>query len=270
MTISRVGRAALGALLVLPSCYVLPHVTEKYPAVEARVVDECTGAPVPGVEVEYSGYPATRTMTDRDGRFRIEAAYQWHAGYDPGMCTGDWPRGSTPSNRLEIRKAEFDARGYAVEHGDPKNLQPDIALRPERARLEAWRIACSFFPHAVLDRPDVEGIVIESRSSDEIAGAEVELEGFPGSRTTTRRDGSFRIAPTYALHPGLLLGGRCSPSEWPENYASELVLRVRKPGFETASLVLELRDWDPVRAARRTRRTQYVDLSRTSGASTAR
>ena len=69
-------RLVLLALAVSPlqSCLVVPHRTSQHVGVSARVVDGSTSEPVPGAEIEFDGYPQTRTTSDESGRFRMRRA----------------------------------------------------------------------------------------------------------------------------------------------------------------------------------------------------
>jgi hypothetical protein len=245
---ARIAQLAVVAGL-LPSCYVFPHTTLKHPAVSGRVVDEISGAPIPGAELEFDDYPRSRTTSDAGGAFHIAAARNWHVGYLPGMCARDWPEGTDLSSILKIRKDEYQSREYWVDADAPTREPRDIVLRPAQPRLVALRILTCALPHFVLDRPGISGRVFSTPDPPgaPVPVAEVELDSFPGSRTITDRDGRFRIEPTYRWHAGFLFGGRCDPREWPENYDSRFTIRIRKEGYRTCSELLDLRDWDPVR-----------------------
>jgi hypothetical protein len=245
------ARIALFAIIagLLPSCIVWPHTTLKYPAIRGRIVDEISGAPVAGAELEYDDYPKSRTTSNASGAFHIAAARNWHFGYTPGMCASDWPEGSDLSSVLRIRKDEYQSREYWVDADAPTSRSCDVVLRPAQPRLVALRMLTCVLPHVVLDRPGITGRVVGSSvpAGSPAPIAEVEIESFPGSRTTTGRDGKFRIEPTYRWHAGFLFGGRCDPHEWPENYDSTFRIAIRSEGYRTGSPVLDLRDWDPIR-----------------------
>lgn len=81
-------------LVALPGCIVLPIPNRSVHAyaVESRVVDAQTLAPIPHARIRDADDPSRAVEADSTGHFRLGCDYRWHAGYLLGTISYPiWP-----------------------------------------------------------------------------------------------------------------------------------------------------------------------------------
>lgn len=90
------------ALLGLTGCVPFPHTSERFPAMQGRVVDAATDQPISGALVTVHDHPSTESKTDASGSFHFSKHRNYHLGVTFGICSPSWPEGSAWSDLLNI------------------------------------------------------------------------------------------------------------------------------------------------------------------------
>jgi hypothetical protein len=139
-------RSAVGILPLIVSaaagCLPIPHTSERFPAMQGRVVDETTGQPIAGAVVAIHEHPSTTAKTDSTGDFHVPRKVNFHLLLGLGPCPNDWPEGVEWSWVLDVTHAGYQPRqidannqlrqpipNCSTNEKSPLELR-DIALRP--------------------------------------------------------------------------------------------------------------------------------------------
>lgn len=124
--------------VILSGCLPFPHTSERFPAMQGRILDAATGQPISGVTIAIHDHPTTTSKTDKIGFFHFSKHRNYHLGITVGICGSDWPAGSEWSEILDISAPGFmplqvNASDLAPPSDEPYKLK-DIKLVPEPGR----------------------------------------------------------------------------------------------------------------------------------------
>jgi len=130
------------ALAALTGCVPFPHTSERFPAMQGRVVDAATGQPISGVLVAVHDHPSTKSKTDAIGVFHFSKRRNYHLGVTFGICGTSWPEGSEWADLLDMSHLAYESRQVDAskqinpssppdDYDKPYELR-DIALKPKR------------------------------------------------------------------------------------------------------------------------------------------
>ena len=128
-------------LAALTGCVPFPHTSERFPAMQGRVVDAATGQPISGALVAVHDHPSTKSETDASGAFHFPKRRNYHLGVTFGICGTSWPEGSEWSDLLDISHPTYELRqvdaskqiipsSAPYDYDKPYELR-DISLTPK-------------------------------------------------------------------------------------------------------------------------------------------
>ncbi|HEV7406152.1 MAG TPA: hypothetical protein VGO11_24610 [Chthoniobacteraceae bacterium] len=102
----------------LSGCIIpYPHTSQRFSGVSGHVRDARTHRPISGVGVALHQHPSTRTTTDADGAYHLDAQKNFHLFFMPGPCGASLPMGEQWSVMLDFTHPGY--RPFSFEDPEP-------------------------------------------------------------------------------------------------------------------------------------------------------